>query len=478
MAIHRGRYLGLAVYEGVIRVAEVRDGGAVLNAGQFEFPEKVDYSVPEALGAALKEYLKAEGFKSRTAVIGLPAMWLMTKAHTVPPSDETTRAGVLRIQAERAFAYDPQDLAVDYIAHGHGATGDTVLLVASLQRRVDQLMRVAAEAGLKVTAITSSSTALAMAVPAGNGVGGAPGGAPGMSVQLLDNAAELAIHSSKGLGVVRHLSGDSVGEGDVVDQLTRELRRVIATEGDGHDDGCERLTVWDGVGLPDQSAQRIGEKLSLDFSKVGHLTELAKVNGEVGSGRGVGRFAAPIALGCAGSRRDLIAMDFLHSRLAPPKPKRVTQPVRTGGLVVLAVLAGAGWLYNEWSVKRADVAELQTLWELREPALERDSGIIDQINYADGWYGRRPDVLGCMLELSRAFPESGSIWLTNLTLRENMSGSVSGRSTSEDVVIETRDKMQAADAFGDVKLKGMREGGRDGREVTFEIGFQYQGEGE
>ena len=52
------------------------------------------------MGAALKEYLKAEGFKSRTAVIGLPAMWLMTKGHTVPPSDETTRAGALLILDE------------------------------------------------------------------------------------------------------------------------------------------------------------------------------------------------------------------------------------------------------------------------------------------------------------------------------------------------------------------------------------------
>lgn len=482
MAIRKGRYLGIAVQEGMVRIAEVRDGGAVVNAGEFEFPKGMGFSKPEALGAALKEYLEAGGFKSRNAVVGLPAMWLMTKSQSVPPSDETTRGGVLRIQAERAFAYDPNDLSVDYIPHGKGATGDTVLLVASLRRRVDQVMRVAMEAGLKVAAVTASSTALAMAgEDVGGGVGGGVNGgvkARGITVQLLENSAELSIHSSKGLGVVRHLSseGGGGGGGDSVDHLTRELRRVIATEADGHDDGLERLTVWDGVGLPDQSAQRIGEQLSLDFSKIGHLSELANVNGEVGTGPGLGRYAAPIALGCAGVNQALIAVDFLHSRLAPPKPKRVTKPMRTGALVGLVLLACGGWVFNYWSVQTQAVADLRADWEKGAPSLQLNQALISQVDEADGWYGNRPANLECMLSLAKAFPQSGSIWVTNLTIRENMSGSISGKASSEDVVLETRDEMQAADVFGDVKLKGMREGGRDGNEVTFEIAFVFNGE--
>ena len=160
------KILGLAVSEQSISAVEVGGGHGrrkVLRAAELSVPEGVAATEPAALGRALRQFLRREHFSASHAVIGLGARWLVAKDKTLPPTAPDLLRGVLTIAAEREFASDAEDLAVDYCDLPAAGEGQRVLLVAASRRNVSHLAAAADAAGLKVEAVTSSTMALAAA---------------------------------------------------------------------------------------------------------------------------------------------------------------------------------------------------------------------------------------------------------------------------------------------------------------------------
>ena len=109
--------LGLAFEDNCIVAAEVRVRPQQLHltrSGEFLIPERLSLENPSQLGQQLRQFLKANHFSSRSAVVGLPAKWLVARELTIPPAGSNALSGLLQIQAERAFALDPKDLVFDY----------------------------------------------------------------------------------------------------------------------------------------------------------------------------------------------------------------------------------------------------------------------------------------------------------------------------------------------------------------------------
>src|SRR4030042_527686 len=105
--------LGLAIDEFGIVVAEVwaRSGHPeVQRAGQWRFEEKLNLDNAKDLGQKLRQFLRANHFSSKQAIIGIPTKWVVAKEITVPPASAEALAGGLDIQAERAFSLTPSRL--------------------------------------------------------------------------------------------------------------------------------------------------------------------------------------------------------------------------------------------------------------------------------------------------------------------------------------------------------------------------------
>src|SRR5207237_94640 len=88
---------------------------------------------------------------------------------TVPPLSAENLAGMLRLQAERDFSLEPENLSADYCAgerrEGDGSPGSlAVLVVAALRERVEQISIMLKSAGVWVRAVTSSALALSSAL--------------------------------------------------------------------------------------------------------------------------------------------------------------------------------------------------------------------------------------------------------------------------------------------------------------------------
>ena len=99
--------LGLAIDEFGMVVAEigVRAGrSTVRRAGHWSLQETLSADNAQELGRQFKQFLRANHFSAKQAIVGIPTKWIVAKEIVVPPGGADALAGMLSIQAERAFS--------------------------------------------------------------------------------------------------------------------------------------------------------------------------------------------------------------------------------------------------------------------------------------------------------------------------------------------------------------------------------------
>jgi hypothetical protein len=475
--LKRRKVLGLALDERSIVAAEVRltsGGREVKRAAEFVFPAESSLQDPAALGSALGQFLRQNGFSARHAVVGLPAKWLMVRQEDVPAVSAESLAGMLMIQAERAFSLDVSDLALDCAGPVGVLQGGKVLLVAALRKALDQVMTAMRAARVKVLGVGSTAMTLAWAA-------GQSDSAPSVVLYMGPNTAELAVRAGGTIRLLRHVpaGASAAGRPDAAAVEHRlaltaeEMRRVIsllpglgaAQPGD--------VTVWDGAGLDADALVGLVKDLGLPARQPEDLSPL----GLSASVEQPCRFAAAAALGAAGLKPGLLPVDFMHSRLAvrrrSPLRRTVAWAAAVGGACVLAGL----FLAFDLGTRTHDVEELKQKLEAMKPDIEAARSLVERVSTARGWYDRRPEFLDCLLDLDLAFPEEGSVWASTLVLKEDMRGIVSGKAVNEQVALQVMDNLMASPAFKDVKPIQMGESRGSSREVSFSLSFLYVGAG-
>ena len=470
--------IGLAFYEGKILAAELTISGPrrlVSRMAAFPFPDKVGLGDPAALGKAFAQFLRAKEFSAKVAVIGLPMHRILTKEQKVPPAEGEVLASILRIQAERAFSYDGKALSVDYVPQDAVGTSRSVLLFAVLRENVDQVMAFAAAAGLKVAGITSSGAVLALAGA------GAAGPAVELVLQAIPGSVELAVQSNQKLRALRAVSApqkEGVASPVWVEALSSELRRVMAAATNETGWGSAgRLVVWDGVGLPADAAETISRRLSIEAGECRGLSALAELNGAFQAGPETSQFAAAVALARAALDPSLLAVDFLHSRLAPPRRARLDWKTRFMIIVGAAALLVVAFFAGDWYLTSGAVSSLRSQIDELAPTAKAAETLIREVETADGWFGNRPQCLECLLQVSKLFPEDGKVWATELLLPDDMRGILSGKATDDRSILDVFNRLQESLLFTDVKLHGgiryPRETARD-RDLSFSISFRFK----
>src|SRR5206468_1878521 len=182
--------------------------------GRFDFPAGVTPAQPAALGQALGEFLRRQGFAARSAVVGVPARWLLTKKKDVPPVDAATATGILRLQAESDFSAEADDLICDYAGQTSDSSARTVLLLGLPRRHVSEIAQLASAARLSLVAVTPYSATLASVLPGSNG--------DVRAVLLGPGGAELIARAGGEPRVLRYL-GSATAPASV---LAGEVRRA------------------------------------------------------------------------------------------------------------------------------------------------------------------------------------------------------------------------------------------------------------
>lgn len=461
--------LGIAFEEGVVRIAEVRDGRprpAVVRTAEFVPPADAGIEQPSKMGVALGEFLAQQGFGAKRAVLGLPASWLMSRECSIPPATGDTLIGVLRIQAERAFSSAPGELAIDCVDRLDKGRSRPVLIVAALRSRLRQAVAAAEAAGLRVRAVTASSLALAAAVEkAGESLlllRGAPGG------------AEMTVLAGIQPRLLRQVAADSVAE-----QVRRTLALLPQDEW-----WTSAQTLWgvdagDGGPAWEEVARRLGVLM-----RTGEVLPALGVDGP----EAAAAFATPIAVARSGLVPAGPPADFLHTHLTPHKKTRDRRKTRWAIAIGATLLLAIGAFLFDWNAQAAEVEESRDWLAGQEQDIASAQALIDKVAAARDWYDRRLPFLDCLREVTLAFPERGTVWATSLavqeykenvsaggTVRGSMQGSVIGKAVDEQSALQVLDRLKASRALADVKLLYLRQAQAGASDVAFSMSFTYIG---
>jgi hypothetical protein len=481
------KVIGLSVGEKSLLAAEVVTGDKpeVKRLAEFVYPDGISPANPVELGTALGEFLKQKDFTAKSAVVGLPARWLVVKSKDVPPADPTTLANLLRLQAEGEFSTELKDLVYDYAADLSAGNPKSVLLIATSKKYVDGASAMCEAAKLNAVIVTSSAVAL--------------GSVTGRSIQaknplvlLVSPAgAELTSQSGNTPSAIRHLRGPGPDR-----PFVGELRRAISgmpASSNGINGAGRELVLWDAAGGSAFDSGTLGESLGLtvrngDLPIFGVSATEAASNGE---GR---KFAAAVALALLGVGETTRSIDFLHSQLAPVEPPRIPRWVSISSLAAIAVLALVFLAYTTLQNRQAKLDKINDQLNSVKDDVTTANEFVTKVSFAQYWHMGDPRYIACLADLTKAIPQDNQTYALSLILKEDapapgnstatslqahaplvrtLTGRLDGKTNNQRNAQQVAEQLKLMPkSFKDVKTPGTSISGRGG-EVSFSVTFTY-----
>lgn len=477
--IRNQKLLGIAVGDKALLVAEVSCTGnrcEVTAAGQFNFGPGQSLQQPEALGHSFADFLKERGFSSRKAVFGLPAKWILTKSKDVPAADERTISDMLRLQVEGDAMPELKDLVFDFTGHSPHREG-AVLLVGTPRKHLDQIAAFAQAAKITPVAITASVAALASVTNRAR--------KDALVLSLTHSGAELAVQHGGFPSSMRHIGSTSGGGAPL---LVGELRRAASSlSRNGHDganglvygspstNGNSRrdLVLWDDLDSGDEAGiatcRTAGESAGLNVVD-GDLSSIGVSAGSNGALRGT---AVAVAL-AAEAIQNRLAIDFLHTRLTPPKEQRYDQRLVIGiaaGLILVALIVAAFWDVHSQQARLDDIngKDLAIANQVKDA-----KNFVERVDFADRYHTDEAHGADCLVELTNILDNDRLTYVTSFTLHDTRKGVLSGKSQNGASVVSLLTKLNGNKHFHDVELLDDRETANG---VSFSISFVFDVDG-
>ena len=433
--------IGVVIGDRRLVAAQVRPGqpDKPTAALELEFESRDWLNDADAAGARLKAALKQNGFIARRAAVGLPASWAMSRHYPMPPMPSAQLAEALKLVTERIFSIDPGEVRVDFVPPSDGDY-EPVLVMATLQRRLTQVLAVMAAAGLEVSAITPAVVALAQADADGDR----------FVARLTETAVEVAHAAGRRLRSMRQVGVD---DQSTAESIAGELRRSLSAA----PDQTRRIRLY----APEQAspaAVAAVEMLGLDVDQAEPL-------------RPVGLHAA-VACAVLAADPESAAINFAHGRLETPPRRRFDRRTRIGGLSAAAAVVLIGGLILLVHRQERSVADLRAQLQDIEPDVKAARGLIDRVQTAEQWFAHRPRYLDALKRLTLAFPTSSDIWVTEVNFRADQPNVMTGRAVASQAVISLLDELKRTPACRNVTLLYDREAGRGESQRVFGIALR------
>ena len=474
--------LGIAFGEKSALLAEVtmsEAGPQLTRAGEFVYPT-AGFQDPPALGQTLSGFLKEKRFSTRSAVLGLPAKWVLSKRKDVPAADPQLVIETLRLQAETEFPSELKDLTYDFAGQPSATENGAVLLVAAQKRYIDQVTQTATAAGLRAAAVVPFSAAI--------GAAGPPFADDAAVLLLGPGGAEFVSRQHGHPRSIRYLGAPPAPAPVLGGDLRRAAAGFSVNGAATNGQAVPGIIVWNDSGVDPSVIERIGEVAGAPLRN-GDL-------GLLGISRGTdstdGRsFAAAAALALAGLRQATTSIDLLHPKLAAPKKSRIDQRVTIGAAVAALVLIVVAWAGYDVYSQQKDLAKKQADLKLMEPRVSLAKASVGRISFAKDWHGEKPVFLACLRDLTADVPDNGQVYLTRFNLSENvqpqlggqaasktLKGNITGRATTDQNAKNLFDKLKTNPRFTEVKLSfDPAEIGKTANpEASFTMTFEYQPE--
>jgi len=464
--------LGLAIDDSGVVAAEVtvRSGRPeIKHTALMAFDEKLDSDNAKNLGQRLRQFLRENHLSSKRAVVGIPTKWIVTKEIVAPPATPDALAGMLSIQAERAFSLNANELIFDYCGGTSTSEKSDVLLVATQRQVVNQVKELTDAAGLHVRSITVSTLAFGKHLSEG-------GSQQRYGLYTRPTYCEFWSQSNGRLRSIQHVPmADASGAAERVELLTSTIQRLILLSSEQNQSSPHEITMYDASNLPDAVIDELHKRLTPDIT-------ISNGNAELSS-NGLGSFdgaensqsIAAASLAIATLSTGKLSVDFLSPHIGRKKTSGRGRLTRWAAVAAVVLVVGVGAVIADWHVKRTDIA----IYSGRLDSISEDAAaaraMVDRISYAGSWTSRKPEFLECLRQLTLAFPEYPRVWATSLALSEQAEGSLVGKAVDEASFYDVLDKIKQNDAFSGVMMMHLRDAGGSSRAKEFAVTFKFRG---
>jgi hypothetical protein len=408
--VRQKKVLGIAMGERSLLAAEVvasADRPQVVRLAEMIYPDGISLFQPAELAKAVAHFLKDNHFVSRSAVIGIPLKWLVVKPKEVPPADDETVAQLLRLEAEAEFSTELKDLVYDFAGDptpgkSDAAASRTVLLAATPKKYIDAIETLCDGARLGLLAITPSATAL----------GSMTGSFMKQDVLVLavgSTGSELSSQRQASATATQSLRS-AASQAPFVSELRRAVSTLPVSEGQ------REMVLWDGAGL---DAGNLGQQLGVNV-RAGELGAFGVDASSAGiNGQGA-KYASAVALALSAMGETGPGIDFLHSRLAPPRQHRIPRwGYLTGGAVVLLIILAFS-AYSDLSKQEQMVADKNNEIAKEQTKADAARDFVNKETLAEYWHGGDPRYMACMRDLDAVIPEDGQTYATSLDIKAQM----------------------------------------------------------
>ena len=469
--------LGLAIDEFGIVAAEVsaRSGRPeIRHVGQLTFDDKLSSDNMSERAGQLKQFLRTNHFSSKHVVIGIPLKWVVAREVVAPPAAADAIAGMLGIQAERAFSFNANELIFDYYGSTSTSESSRVMLLAVRRQMVEQIKEMATVAGLHPQAVTVSALAFGESQSAS-------GSRQHYGLYARPAYCEFWSQSNGRLQTIRHvpIASSNGSAADPAELLTSTIQKQVMLTSQQDQSPPYEVTFYDASGLSSAVIDRLNKDLkpqiTLADGRSAFLSSASTVSGQ--SERAQSIAAAAVAMTAVSTAGPEI--DFLNPRIGAKKvssrKKAVTWAAMAGAACVLVV----GLLVLDWQLKRSDIEKYKVQLEDLKPQIEKAQKEVARITYADPWLSQTPRFLECLKELTVAFPQApNTAWVTNLTVNEKGGGSMIGKARDEATALAVIAKIRENSAyFSDVQRNYSRGGTKEGEGYDFSVNFIFKFKG-
>ena len=464
--------LGLAIDEHGVMVAEI--GGRagrpeVRRVGHWMFSEPFDVGQAQELGQQLKQCLRANHFSSKHAIVGIPTKWIVAREIVAPPANADALAGLLAIQAERAFSLNASELIFDYCGRPSTSESRKILLLAARRQMVDRIKEMAASAGLQVQGVTVSALAFDKALTKTEVQ-------PGFGLYARPTYCEFWSQSAGRPGTIQHVPMVSTNgtPDDRVRRLTAMIQRLMLLVPQQNQSPPYQVAIYDGCQAPEGMIDRLNERLAPQITvRDGGAALRGAGFGAAGPEAAVPIAAAAVAMTGAGTAKPQV--DFLNPRIGRRETSPHKRLVGWGVFAAVVVVVIVGAAVFDWHSTRSDIATKTEDLAAMSGDLDTARAVVARMEYARSWTSQKPEFLECLRQLTLAFPETPTVWATSLALTEDAEGSLVGRAVDDASIIEVQDRIKQDGMFSEVQMIHIRDVGRNSNEREFAMKFKFQG---
>ncbi len=423
---------------------------------------------PELVGREIRNYLDQAGIRERNCAVCIPLSWALTLQAKLPDLPEEDIGSFLDIEAERGFHSGPENLLIARSRSVTADGGQYVTMIAVPRNHLATLEQVLKAAKLKPVTFSLGVAVL------GTGGKEIPDGA--MTLGLGSNSVDLQVNAGGGIIALRSLDGAIETEGSQkridAELVARELRITLGQLPGAFEATTHKVKVF---GRGDMARQFMND-ISARAESLGLKFELMERSSAA-------EFDKPVPAEIAVSPALALAAGYVKGfsgapELLPPKVNAFQQLINTklgskklawagaAGAAVLVCVGGI-FLFQQWELSR-----WKSRWRAIEPGVQEAQNALDQIRKYRPWFDQEFRSLRILQELTKAFPESGSVTAKTVEIRDLSQVSCSGVANDRRGVENVMEKLGAADGVTDLNPESIR-GQAPG--VQFTLTFQFEG---